>query len=86
MRGANSAELAARLGDRLEHLAEDVEPGLAGLLERLGEDLEGDARDLDVHLEGGDALVGAGDLEVHVAEVVFDAGDVGEDDVVVASP
>ena len=28
--------------------------------------------------------VGAGDLEVHVAEVVLDAGDVGEDDVVVA--
>ena len=27
---------------------------------------------------------GAGDLEVHVAEVVLDAGDVGEDDVVVA--
>ena len=28
--------------------------------------------------------VGAGDLEVHVAEVVLDARDVGEDDVVVA--
>ncbi len=26
----------------------------------------------------------AGDLEVHVAEVILDAGDVGEDDVVVA--
>ena len=58
--------------------------GLARLLERLGEDLEGDARDLDVHLERGDALGGAGDLEVHVAEVVLDAGDVGEHDVVVA--
>ena len=27
--------------------------------------------------------LGPGDLEVHVAEVVLDAGDVGEDDVVV---
>ena len=48
------------------------------------EDLEGDAGDLDVHLQGGDPVRGAGDLEVHVAEVVLDAGDVGEDDVVVA--
>ena len=52
--------------------------------ERVAQDLERDARDLDVHLQGGDALLGAGDLEVHVAEVVLDAGDVGEDDVVVA--
>src|SRR5665647_3026039 len=62
-------------------LATLAEPRLARLLERLGEDLEGDAGDLDVHLQGGDAVGGAGDLEVHVAEVVFDAGDVGEDDV-----
>ena len=78
------AELAARLGDGLGHLAEDEQAGLARLLERLGEDLEGHAGDLDVHLQGGDALGGAGDLEVHVAEVVFHAGDVGEHDVVVA--
>ena len=36
---------------------------------------------LDVHLEGGDALLGAGDLEVHVAERVFEALDVGQDGV-----
>ena len=40
--------------------------------------------DLDVHLQSGDALVGAGHLEVHVAQVVFHAGDVGEHHVVVA--
>ena len=40
--------------------------------------------DLDVHLQGGDAVRGAGDLEVHVAEVILDAGDVGQDDEVVA--
>ena len=57
---------------------------LLGLRERVAQDLERDARDLDVHLQRGDALLGAGDLEVHVAEVVLDAGDVGEDDVVVA--
>ena len=77
-------ELLARAVDRLGHLAEDELAALVGLLERVAEDLEGDAGDLDVHLQGGDPLRGAGDLEVHVAEVVLDAGDVGEDDVVVA--
>ena len=76
--------LLARRVDDLGHLAEDEQPGLAGLGQRVAQDLERDARDLDVHLEGGDALLGAGDLEVHVAEVVLDAGDVGEHDVVVA--
>ena len=37
-----------------------------------------DAVDLEVELDAGDALLGAGDLEVHVAEVVFVALDVGE--------
>ena len=55
-----------------------------GLRQRVAHDLEGDAGDLDVHLQRGDPALGAGDLEVHVAEVVLDAGDVGQDDVVVA--
>ncbi len=36
------------------------------------------ALDLDVHLQGGDAVPRAGDLEVHVAEVVLDSLDVGQ--------
>src|SRR6476469_9870820 len=78
------AELRAGLPDDLGHLAQDVQAGLTGLLQRVTQDVERDPRDLDVHLQVGDALVGAGDLEVHVAEVILDAGDVGEDDVVVA--
>ena len=35
--------------------------------------------DLEVHLERGDAHFGAGDLEVHVAEVIFITEDVGQD-------
>src|SRR3954470_18677132 len=77
-------ELLARGADRLMHLAEDERASLLGLLEGVAHDLERDARDLDVHLQRGDALLGAGDLEVHVAEVVFHAGDVGQHDVVVA--
>src|SRR3954449_13162030 len=77
-------ELRARAGDRLVHLLQDREARLLGLRERVAQNLERDARDLDVHLEGGDAVLGAGDLEVHVAEVVLHARDVGEDGVVVA--
>ena len=84
MRGAYWESFSRGPVDRLGHLAEDEQAALVGLLERVAQDVERDAGDLDVHLQGGDALRGAGDLEVHVAEVVLDAGDVGEDDVVVA--
>src|ERR1700733_9445558 len=69
--------------DDLVHLAQDERPGRLRLRERVTHDVEGDAGDLDVHLERGDAVIRAGHLEVHVAEMVLDAGDVGEDDVVV---
>ena len=65
-------------------MLEDGEARIARLHERLAQELGRDAGDLDVHLQGGDALVGARDLEVHVAEVVLGALDVGQDDVVVA--
>ncbi len=41
-------------------------------------DFLGDALDLDVHLQRGDAVGGAGHLEVHVAQVIFIAQDVGQ--------
>src|SRR5581483_5404805 len=56
----------------------------ARLRERALHDLARDPRDLDVHLERGDPVARAGDLEVHVAEVVLRPLDVREDDVVVA--
>ena len=77
-------ELLARGLDHVGHLAEDERARLFGLRERVAQDVERDAGDLDVHLQRGDPALGAGDLEVHVAEVVLDAGDVGQDDVVIA--
>src|SRR5258707_14012171 len=77
-------ELLPRSADRVVHLAEDQRARLLRLGERVAQDVEGDARDLYVHLQRRDAAIGAGDLEVHVAEVILDAGDVGQHDVVVA--
>ena len=37
------------------------------------------AFDLDVHLNAGDAVFGARDFEIHIAEVIFVTEDVGED-------
>src|SRR4030088_1508279 len=65
------AEFGARGGQRLGHLAEDVDTPVLGLAERDLHDLLGDAGDLDVHLQRGDADIGAGDLEVHVAEMIL---------------
>ena len=73
------AELGAGIGQRLGHFAEDVDTPVLGLAERDLHDLLGDALDLDVHLQRGDALVGAGHLEVHVAEMILVAEDVGQD-------
>src|SRR4029079_6566239 len=70
--------LLARAANHLVHLAEDVEPALAGLRERLGHDLAGDAEDFDVHLQRRDAVHRARDLEVHVAKVILVAEDVRE--------
>ncbi len=78
MRGAYLVSSARAVGERLEHLAEDVQASLARLIERALEDRALEARDLDVHLDGGDARVGAADLEVHVAEVILVAEDVAQ--------
>ena len=37
--------------------------------------------DFDVHLDGRDAFARAGDLEIHVAHVIFGAENIGEDSV-----
>mmetsp|Transcript_3579 Transcript_3579/g.6494 ORF Transcript_3579/g.6494 Transcript_3579/m.6494 type:complete len:499 (+) Transcript_3579:537-2033(+) len=68
-----------RFGHGFCHLAEDVETTGFRLLQRLFHDLLRDAGDLDVHLQGRDARFGTGNLEVHVAEVIFITQDVGQD-------
>src|SRR5688500_6929263 len=68
------------LGEDLGHLVEDRQAGREGLLEPLADDRLADPLDLDVHLQRRDAVTGAGDLEVNIADRVFLAEDVGQDD------
>ena len=49
-----------------------------GLVEGGVHDVLGDGRDLEVHLQGRHANLRAGHLEVHVAQMVLVAEDVGE--------
>ena len=54
------------------------------LRQRLLDDLEVEALDLDVHLDGRDPVLGARHLEVHVAEVVLGTEDIGQDRVLLS--
>ena len=52
---------------------------MARLLQCGFHDLLGDALDLDVHLQRGNAFGGTGHFEVHVTEMVLVTEDIGED-------
>src|SRR5438094_3411235 len=71
-------ELGARSLDRLLHDSQDLQPGLARLVERHLHDALVDRLDLQVHLQRRDAARGASHLEAPVAEVVLVAQDVGQ--------
>ena len=66
------------VGSTLFISLEDMQAAALRLLQRDLHDLGGDAVDLDVHLQRGDACGGAGHLEIHVAEVIFVTQDVGD--------
>src|SRR5690606_28447861 len=76
---SKAVDLGACLRQHLEHLAQNVQPALARLIERALQHVAFEALDLDVHLDGGDTVFGAADLEVHVTEVVFVTQDVAQD-------
>ena len=62
----------------LLHDAKDVLARFIGLRQCHTHDFFGDALDLDVHLQRRDTTVCTGHFEVHVAEVIFVAEDVGQ--------
>ena len=69
-------DVAAWFSDDSFHLPDDVDASLAGDLKDRGDFLDRKAAGLQVELDAGDALAGAADLEVHLAEEVFFADDV----------
>ena len=77
-------DLTTRPTDRTEHHPQQFETGVPGSCERAANDLFVDAVDLQVELNPGDPLLGTGHLEVHIAEVIFVADDVGQQHVLAA--
>src|SRR5579859_247540 len=69
----------ARLAERLLHGVQDLQTGFLRLREGFAHHGDADAENLDVHLERGDSCASARDFEVHVAVVIFGAGDICED-------
>ncbi len=84
MRGACGLSSGRGVGNNRQHLVQDEQARLASLGQRLGHDLGIDALDLDIHLQGSDAPWWSGDFEIHIAQVIFDALDIGQDDVLLA--
>ena len=72
------ANFIARLGDCASHNFEDRKASFLGLLKRLGKNVGGNAFDLGIELKSSHEFGGTGNLEVHVAECIFSAEDVGE--------
>src|SRR5579872_6968552 len=65
------------------HLVENEQPRAASLLKRLLHNGGCDIGYFDIHLKARDAFSGTGDLEIHVAVMVFSTGDIGEDGIIV---
>ena len=68
--------LFARGAQYLVHFAQNVQTPMTRLIERNAHDLRGHTLDLDIHLQGRDAVLRAGHLEVHIAQVILVTEDV----------
>ena len=76
--GRKVAHFGVGHSHRFLHFAQNVHAGFFGLGESHLHDFFGNALNFDVHLQSGDAIGGARDFEVHIAEVIFIAQDVGQ--------
>jgi hypothetical protein len=72
------AEFLAGFGEHVQHLFHDVHAPLPGLLQRDSQNFEVEPFNFEIHLQGSDAMSAACDFEIHVAEVILDALDIGQ--------
>ena len=82
--GSVLVDCGTGLGNGVVHNAvHDEHSGFTAACDGACDDVLCQAVDLDVHLDGSDAVLCAGHLEVHVAEEVFETLDVGEEDEII---
>ena len=74
-----SADFGSGSRDAREHLAQDLDAGIASLLEGRSDDVFADSIDLQVQLDACDPILGSSDFEVHIAVVIFVADDVRQE-------
>ncbi len=72
------AQMLSGLCQRLQHDLQDVEPSVISLLQSPLQNGAVDTGNLNIHLDGGDALNRTGDLEVHIAQEVFQTLNIGQ--------
>ena len=76
--GGGGPNVVPRGVDGPGHHLQDLEPGVAGLVQRVGQHIGGEPIDLGVKLERGHEVGGARHLEVHVTKRILGTQDVGE--------
>src|SRR5690606_15254750 len=76
---SKAVDVGAGLRQHLDHLAQNVQPALARLIERPLQHASFVHRPLDAPLDIADSVLGAEDLELHYTSVVFVTPDVAQD-------
>ena len=74
----------ARFRDAVKHNAHDVFTAAFSLCQSLFENFLVDAVNLNIHLDGGNAVFSTGNLKVHIAESVFQALNIGKNGEIIA--
>ena len=74
----HAAKALPRDADRRQHRAENFDTCFTGLGHGVLQNLGADTANLQIQLNPGNSDLGSGDFEVHVAEVIFAAEDVGK--------
>ena len=77
-------DITAWCVDSLFHHAQDVQTCTFSLVQRNLHDLFGDTFNFDIHLQRRDTVAGTRHFEVHIAEVIFVAQNVRQNNIVVA--